>query len=302
MDELVSIVVAVYNGEKYLQPQVQSLQSQGYQNLEIILADDCSKDGSWQMAQALSAKDPRIKLLRNPQNLGITGNFLKGLLLAQGQFICLCDQDDVWRSDKVALLKQLLESSPQNMLAYSDLEVCDEGLRTIRPSFWRTAGIRPRAGYLKEKAFLRNLTPGCSMMFRREVRESMSRFSDSMPFMHDHLAWILSAALGRVVFSREKLVKYRQHDQNNIGVSERPPVSKQFRAQRLQEQIDYFRQKDLKSPLLDLQRLERFVRASVKQGGAPRAEFLPYYLFLRKDAFPDKLFGAVEWLKNGRAS
>lgn len=218
MNRTVSVVLATYNGERYLEEQLQSILAQSYANLEIIISDDNSGDSTISLVKSYACKDSRIKLLTNPKQIGIVPNFLNALKSATGNYICFSDQDDYWEREKVKTLVELIEQNNQNMLAYSDLGICDQGLGIRSPSFWRSSGIRPLQGCCDERILIRNLTPGCSMLFRGEVKKKLETSSIHPPFMHDHLAFALSSAIGRVVFTPQPLVRYRQHSGNSIGV------------------------------------------------------------------------------------
>ncbi len=217
MPPLVSIAMAVYNGSKYLEAQIDSILKQCYTSFELVAVDDVSIDDSFQILERLARVDPRIKVHKNTVNAGIAGNFLNALRFSRGELICFADQDDAWRADKLEILVSLISDTPQNMLAYSDLEICDSDLRVMHSSFWKVSGIKPRSGIWGEFAFLRNIIPGCSMMFRKEIRDLLMEMLPKSSFIHDHLAFVLASSFGRVVYSREPLVKYRQHSRNNIG-------------------------------------------------------------------------------------
>lgn len=286
--------MAVFNGEKYLEEQIRSLQAQTDGDWELVAVDDASLDGSFSILLAMAQKDERLRVFRNERNVGYVANFSKALSLATGDFMCFCDQDDRWRPKKIARLRSVLEKNKHTMLVYSDLEVCDESLRPVHGSFWRRAGIRPLAGKPGARIVLRNLAPGCSMMFRREVAALYSRLPEKKPFMHDHLALILASFLGRIDFTREKLVLYRQHGANSIGAFSGSPADRAAACRNLEEKIAFFRA--LPEAPIDLGRLERF--AAVLRDGSvwPRPDLARYFLFLRSDRLRDQLLGWAEML------
>ena len=102
---LVSVIMPAYNAEKYISEAIQSVISQTYTNWELFVLDDCSTDGTAEIAEGFANADSRIRLLRNPQNLGVARTRNRGFDLANGEWIALLDSDDVWHSDK--LEKQL---------------------------------------------------------------------------------------------------------------------------------------------------------------------------------------------------
>lgn len=292
MKPLISIVMAVYQGEKYLEAQIRSILEQTYPNIEVVIVDDGSTDSSPRIVEGFSRKDSRVKTHRNPKNLGLIKNFITSLRFAQGELICYSDQDDVWRKDKIGILSSLISKNARNMLAYSDMEICDADLKTTFPSFWKASGVRPRRGALQELALLRNLMPGCSMMFRAKVKECLLRVPPECSFMHDHLAFVLAASLGEIDYSREKLVKYRQHTGNNIGAFYPSVTDKTRFREQLRKEIR------LLSPLLSADRrgLERFLDREDGSNIILRMSFIRYYLFLRPDTFTSKCLGFFECL------
>lgn len=102
MSPLISIVMATYNGEKYLREQVDSLLAQSYPSLEFVFVDDASSDASLAILQEYALRDSRIRLILNPVNQGLLATFETGIRAAKGEIIALADQDDVWMPEKLA--------------------------------------------------------------------------------------------------------------------------------------------------------------------------------------------------------
>jgi glycosyltransferase involved in cell wall biosynthesis len=293
---LVSVVLLVYNGEKYLIEQLKSITLQTYTNLEIIVVDDNSRDRSLDIVKEAAAIDTRIKVYQNPVNLGIVPNFLKAISYTSGEFVCFSDQDDYWRKDKVEILVRFLEKDDKNMLVYSDLEICDSTLISIKSSFWEYSRMKPKSGYLRELAFLRNIAPCCSMMCRRRVVDSIAGFSEEVPFYADHLVFIISVGLGKITYSDEKLMKYRQHDSNSVGAFYDSLVSEDTIAKDLRHKIKYFRKNPFRGVTFNLDRMDRFANSLYSKNLFERLPFLDYYLFLRNDTLVDKLLGILQCL------
>src|SRR5450759_436506 len=129
--ELVSIVMATYNGEKYLRKQLDSILEQTYQHFELIVVDDASTDGTLSILAEYAALDDRIQVFPAEKNLGLVSNFERGLRLANGNFIAFSDQDDIFRKDKIKLLLSALKDHSSRDLAVSDLSLIDEDLSLI---------------------------------------------------------------------------------------------------------------------------------------------------------------------------
>lgn len=92
---LVSVIIPAYNAERYIADAIESVLNQSYQIFELIIIDDCSKDGTWEIIQDFKKRDKRIRAYRNKENLGIGGNRNKGIKLAKGEYIAWQDSDDI---------------------------------------------------------------------------------------------------------------------------------------------------------------------------------------------------------------
>ena len=105
----VSVIVCTYNGENFLAQQLNSLISQTYSNFEIIISDDNSIDNTVNIAKDFQIKDSRIKIHVNENNLGFNKNFEQAFGLATSDFIAVCDQDDIWKSNKIEAMMSLFK-------------------------------------------------------------------------------------------------------------------------------------------------------------------------------------------------
>ncbi|MFA5158926.1 MAG: glycosyltransferase family 2 protein [Candidatus Omnitrophota bacterium] len=275
---LVSIVIATCNGASYLPDQIGSVLAQTYKNLEVIISDDCSEDETFKIARDFSGSDTRIRLFSNDTRLGVTTNFLKALRHCRGAFVCFCDQDDYWRADKVERLMRLLEPNEETLLVYSDLEVCDENLNRLHRSFWKMSATQPVRGVLDERVLFRNITPGCSMMLRRAVAEKILSFRGGVPFLHDHLAFVTSCGMGKILFTKEKLVKYRQHQRNVIGAGRKSLFDPEVFLGEIRKRIDFFEKAAVLKGRFNFAKLANFcdVYSQKKFWQLP---YLGYYLF-----------------------
>ena len=297
-DKLVSVVLMTYNGEKYLKEQLDSILLQTYSNLEIIIVDDSSSDQSLDIANEIAAKDKRVRIHRNSINLGIERNFLKALSYVKGDLVCFSDQDDYWYGKKIEVLVAAIEEDENHMLAFSDLEVCDSSLNIIEPSFWKSQHIKPRSGYPRELAFLKNIAPCCSMMCRGKVVNLIAGIKGSSPFYHaaDHIVFVVSAGLGRVVSCNERLMKYRQHDSNAIGAFYPSSHNEGAVVEGLKSKVEFFREHPFDGVEFDLDKLDNFVDSISNKNILERVKYLDYYIFLRDDTVSAKFLGVVHCL------
>ena len=96
MNDLVSVVMATYNGDKFIRLQIESILNQSYSNLEIVVVDDASSDNTLTILQEYANADDRISIYPNDKNIGFVANFERGLMLVKGEYIALSDQDDIF--------------------------------------------------------------------------------------------------------------------------------------------------------------------------------------------------------------
>src|SRR4051794_13032642 len=114
-----SIAMTTFNGERYLREQLDSLSAQDRLPDELVVCDDGSSDGTLEMVRAFAASSPfEVRLVENDERLGVTGNLEKAISLCDGELIALCDQDDVWRSDKLQRLEQMFIAKPRLGLVF----------------------------------------------------------------------------------------------------------------------------------------------------------------------------------------
>src|SRR5437868_2195931 len=118
MNSLVSVVMCTYNGSRFVAEQIESICSQTYKELQVIIVDDASSDNTYDIVTQWAAKDPRIQAYRNENNIGFNLNFNKACKLATGDFIAIADQDDIWELTKIEKLMSKINESPDILLVH----------------------------------------------------------------------------------------------------------------------------------------------------------------------------------------
>lgn len=204
----VSACMAVHNGDAYLRRQTDSILSQLGHDDEIVAVDDCSHDRSLAVLEQIA--DPRLRIYRNENNLGVVRTFERALSLSTGSIIFLSDQDDLWLSGKLAAALQVFASRPDVTMVATDAAVIDENGETIAPSFFAQRG-RFAPGALHN--FVRNKYLGCTLSFRREMLPLFLPIPPDVP-MHDIWFGLLNAIYGKTHFIDEPLIAYRRHRRN----------------------------------------------------------------------------------------
>ncbi|AXQ20983.1 glycosyltransferase family 2 protein [Acinetobacter wuhouensis] len=206
---LVSIALATYNGEKFLKQQMDSLLAQDYPNLEIVISDDCSTDGTWEILQNYALKDNRIKLLpREEKNIGYINNFIKVFMACRGEFISPCDQDDIWHVDKTSRLVSEIDNA---MLVYCDNRFIDEEDNPIGINYSDTVRFMISGNDCRNFLFYNSIL-GHTMLFRRDLLGIISDMT-SIGYI-DWLIAFYAAEYGGIVYLKETLVDWRQHSES----------------------------------------------------------------------------------------
>lgn len=203
-NKLVSIILPVYGVEQYLPECVDSLLAQSYRNLEIILVDDASPDGSGAICDAYAAQDSRVKVIHQT-NRGAAGARNAGLDVAGGEYICFVDSDDVVEKDYVKLLLTHLQE------ADADIAVCGftQFSRTHQPPCsLESAGVYTPEGYLLQ--FLENWT--CSLLwnkiFRRQTIGKL-RMEEGHRIDDEFYTYQVVMAAQKIVVFHQSLYRYR---------------------------------------------------------------------------------------------
>ena len=135
MQETVDVLLATYNGEKYIREQIESILNQTYKNIRLIISDDCSKDNTPEILKEYEKNDNRVELYIQEENLGVVKNIEFLLGKVKDKYYMLSDQDDVWLPEKIEKSLETLINKNVD-LVFGDLEVVDQDLKTMYPS-WR---------------------------------------------------------------------------------------------------------------------------------------------------------------------
>lgn len=211
---LVSVAMATYNGEKYLLEQLESIVSQTYENIELIIVDDCSSDNTREMLRSFNEKHKdKVRVYYNRSNLGLVKNFEKALGYCSGDFIALCDQDDIWELNKI---KRLVDEIGEYSLIYSDLSLIGSNGDVLSRSRTSDKRINNHSDISLRELILTNYVIGCSVLFKREILDSVLPIP-SDAFLHDWWIAIIASKSNGIKYLHEQLTAYRQHSQNMYG-------------------------------------------------------------------------------------
>jgi len=222
----VDVIVATYCGSSFIAQQIKSIQNnKSYQRIvaRVIVVDDGSTDNTLSVIEELMFHDNKIELhLNNGKTKGTSGNFEWGMNLSSAPYVMLCDQDDVWFDNKIELsLKKLLSlESNQPLLVFSDVEVVDEQLQPLSPSYFALKKFPVNWHDQFNQLLQQNVASGCTMIMNRALIEKSLPIPQGA-FMHDWWLALVAKTHGRLVFIAEPTMLYRQHDSNLVGAAYR---------------------------------------------------------------------------------
>lgn len=220
MQETIDVLLATYNGEKYIKEQIDSILNQTYENIRLIISDDCSKDKTQEILKEYEKKDNRIELYIQEKNLGVVKNIEFLLKQVKNKYYMLSDQDDIWLPKKIEKsLETLLENNAD--LVFGDLEVVNQDLKTMYPSFGDFMLLNKKIHkYINSNMlnYIYNCVTGCTILAKKEtIQKILPLPKKSKYLIHDHWIGLMTSIYGKVVYMPEKYIKYRQHGNNQVG-------------------------------------------------------------------------------------
>ena len=216
MSGAVEVLLATYNGERYLPEQLESVWGQSYPDVALSVRDDGSSDGTLALLDGLLSGRPRTKLVMGA-HLGAAQSFMS-LLRSVGtgtSYAAFCDQDDVWAADKLAVAVGALEDldEPGRPALYcSAVTLVQENLTKVK------VHRRCTRGPSFENALVENIATGCTIVLNRAAIDLLSRHRPEHLLMHDAWCYLVVAGCGQVVYDRVPHVLYRLHSANTVGV------------------------------------------------------------------------------------
>lgn len=206
---MISVALAAYKGEKYIEEQLRSILIQLSHDDEIIVSDDKPGGQTEKIVRRVMAEDDRIVYVEG-KSKGVVANFTNAIRHCHGDIIFLCDQDDVWLPDKVKRVTEAIEGGAN--LVLHNAYVTDKYLNITDYSFFASRGSK--------KGFFRNIIKnsymGCCMAFDRSLLKRIMPIPRFIP-MHDQWIGLIGEIYGKVEFIDAPLIYYRVHGENVTG-------------------------------------------------------------------------------------
>ena len=206
---MISVALAAFKGEAYIEAQLRSILPQLSHDDEIIVSDDAPGGATERVVRRVMADDPRVFYVEG-KGQGVVANFVNAIRHCRGDKIFLCDQDDVWLPDKVQRVMAAFDNGAT--LVLHNAYVTDKDLRITDYSFFELRGSK--------KGFLHNIVKnsymGCCMAFDRKLLKKIMPMPKYVP-MHDQWIGLMGEVYGKVVFLDAPLIYYRRTGSNVTG-------------------------------------------------------------------------------------
>lgn len=212
----ISVVLSTYNGELYIIEQLNSIMYQNKKADEVLIFDDCSTDETVHIIEKYIEKNnlSQWKLFVNDKNKGWKRNFMEGIWNASGDLIFPCDQDDIWKPQKLECMVKIMEENPQIMVLTSNYEAFyDSGKRVCGPE--RDDGELIKQPLSNNVFNIRY--PGCTYCIRQTFVEISKKYWQE-DFPHDALFWRMGMFSDSLYSYRGSLIQWRKHNDSTFTI------------------------------------------------------------------------------------
>ena len=230
-----SVVMASYNGEKYVVKQLESIVEQSIPVDEIIIVDDLSTDNTCDIIEGfLSDKNIEYKLIRHKDNIGYKNTFLEALSYANGDIIFFADQDDIWKPDKVKTMCHYMEQNLDIQALNTGYVLIDANDAHIKENIKNKKRRKNNTGLEKvtlEQVLGYNVSMGCTLAVRKTLKDTLIEHINDIKtynIPHDWMVNIVAAMSAGLYEIDDALIEYRLHGDNTIGLNRAATISKRI--------------------------------------------------------------------------
>ena len=199
----VSVVLCSYNGAAYIKEQIDSILNQSYPVTELIIQDDGSTDGTWNLLTQYEM-DPKVLIFRNEESLGFNANFTTAVMKAKGDYIACSDQDDIWKENKI---EELVAHIDDNILLFHDSIL-------FKTDIQHPLGMKNLSNQNLNELFLlmKPYIPGHQIFFSRKVLPGLARIISLEPNVSfDTIIVLIARVMGKIGYLEKGLVYWRRH-------------------------------------------------------------------------------------------
>src|SRR5688572_17545418 len=216
----ISVALCTYNGARYLRDQLLSIAQQTRLPDSVVICDDGSSDATVPIVKEFAAT-LKLDFHQNSQNLGSSKNFEQAIRLCTGDVIVLCDQDDYWYPDKLAMIEETLARNPEAGFVFSNADVVDGQGQPPGYTLWQSVRFSPsqqqqmREGHALKVLLRHPVVTGATMAFRAKFRDLV--LPVGADWIHDEWIAFIIAVVATVAVIPKPVMQYRQHGSNQVG-------------------------------------------------------------------------------------
>ncbi|WP_408069578.1 glycosyltransferase family 2 protein [Butyrivibrio sp. JL13D10] len=232
---MIAILMCTYNGEKYIQEQIDSILSQTCKDYILYISDDGSTDTTVEITKKYAETYPdKVKLIHlNQLHNGACMHFLKAMqepIIMEADYVMFSDQDDIWHPDKVEVTLKAMQDLEQEkydagngvktdipLLVHCDARLMDNNKTIYSPSFTEYANLNQSKATFSH-LLVQNTVTGAAMMMNKALTQKLTRIPEKS-MMHDHWIALVAATFGEIKFIDKQLYDYRQHIENVLGAN-----------------------------------------------------------------------------------
>jgi len=296
----VSVLMCVYNGERFLVEQLESLRNQTYQPDEIIIYDDCSDDSSVKLIREYIVKYNLESIWRvnvNTSRKGWRLNFYDAIAECNGDYIFFCDQDDIWFTDKISVMIDAMNKNQKMFVLNGLMETIDSSGNPVNILDWTANNVYDHKiikSDFGDTAYVWKQRIGCTMAIQKIVKKQLKCFEyNDEYFAHDTWALNIGALLGGCYHINYPVVKYRVHGDNATADNTVKMLKRTERIQKLEGKInglEYISNgiKSMDKAIIDKNEYSSFFKA---------IDFYKFKLSSLKDPGLTNIFGVFSYIK-----
>jgi len=297
----VCIIMATYNGERFLKEQLDSILGQTYKDWMLFVSDDGSTDNTLKILKEYQEKLGKDKLIiakNNRDKHGAKENFCFAIDNApEADYYFFSDQDDVWKKDKVELQVREIQKLKGPALVYCDAEIVDQDLKPVSKKTLSEQFTKMPKKHTLARSFLANRVAGCTMCLNKELLDAAKGLEASKIIMHDFYIVLYALSYGSLKFLDKTLNFYRQHEYNVMGAGTDyvqtslfqkvfKLFSKDFRRKWHEEAQEYFIQTEYlieRNPEKENPEAKNFITVSKRKHILSRIIGFYFYRYRTKD-------------------
>lgn len=247
----ISVAMCTYNGEKYIRQQLDSILHQTLNVDEIIICDDKSTDGTYQILKEYQLKYPEVvSVYLNEISLFTIKNFEQAVSKCAGDWIFLSDQDDMWKPFKVKKMVDFVNTNPATKLLFTDGNLIDEKNQDLGSTLWKKWSFDEAAkkrwkinkGAFNDLLYNKNYVTGATAMISRSLVKDIIPIQVPENYFHDSWFAINAAAQNGLAFLEEPLISYRVHPDQQVGITKEKKETSNTGKSHLISREEYIKQ------------------------------------------------------------